>query len=247
MAYRGWNEDPVEAFLARPLGPGPFPGVVIAHHIRGWDPFIKESAMKLAYRGFATLSPNFFTREAPDADPEEASMAVKKAGGVEDRQAVADTEFAISWLRKSPISNGKVGIIGWCLGGRQAYLTACQVNLDAAVDIYGGSVTTSFGGGRFCEVTEDELFRKHPVVPVTLTEGLSCRLLMLTGAQDRVISAEMLAETEDTLRRLGKRYECHIYANAGHEYMNPYTTEYRVEATVNSWERITEFFKETLS
>ena len=80
---RGNNGDLIEGYLARPLGAGPYPGVVLLHHLPGWDEASKEMARKLAYNGYATISPHLHHREGPGSDGK-LSAAVRAAGGVPD-------------------------------------------------------------------------------------------------------------------------------------------------------------------
>ena len=137
----GHNGDIIETYFARPLGAGPYPGVVVIHHMPGWDEESKETTRKLAYHGYAAICPNLHYREAPGSSSDDAAAAVRAAGGVPDDRCVGDVEAAAAFLRTLPYHNGKVGVIGYCSGGRQTLLVGCNSSLfDAAVDCYGGRV-----------------------------------------------------------------------------------------------------------
>ena len=130
----------IDAYLARPSGPGPHPGVVVIHHMPGWDEATKEIARKFAHHGYTAISPNLHFREGKGT-PEENSASIRAAGGMPDERTMGDVEGAIAYLRTLPYLNGKVGIIGYCSGGRQVYLAACTLRgIDAAIDCYGGGV-----------------------------------------------------------------------------------------------------------
>ena len=140
VAFRGHNGDQGEAYYARPSGSEKFPGVALIHHMPGWDEWIIETTRKLAHHGFATISPHLYFREGPGA-PDDVGARTRAAGGVPDEQVVGDVKGAIAWLRATPNSNGKIGIIGFCSGGRHAYLVACKLSdIDATVDCWGGNV-----------------------------------------------------------------------------------------------------------
>ena len=140
VTIAGHGGDQIEAYLARPLAPGPFGGVVVIHHMPGYDAATKEIVRKFAANGYAALCPNLYSREAPGAAPDDAAATARAQGGVPDERLVGDVEGAANVLRGLTSSNGKVGVIGYCSGGRQAFLAACSLRLDAAVDCYGAFV-----------------------------------------------------------------------------------------------------------
>jgi carboxymethylenebutenolidase len=140
VLMHGHEGDLIDAYLARPSGPGPHSGVVVIHHMPGWDEATKEIARKFAHHGYIAISPNLHCREGKGT-PEENSASVRAAGGMPDERTMGDVEGAIAYLRTLPYLNGKVGIIGYCSGGRQVYLAACTLRgIDAAIDCYGGGV-----------------------------------------------------------------------------------------------------------
>ena len=139
----GHGGDEILAYLARPLGQGPYPGVVVIHHAPGWDEATKEITRRFATRGYEAICPHLHYREGPTASPDDAAAACRAKGGVPDDRFVGDTEGAVHYLRSLADNNGKVGIIGYCSGGRQAFLAACSLELEGAVDCYGAFVAAS--------------------------------------------------------------------------------------------------------
>jgi hypothetical protein len=109
----------IQAYVARPDGSGPYPGIVLVHHAPGWDEFYQEFARRFANHGFVAICPNLYYREG-HGTPDDVAAQVRAAGGVADGQVVADCEAAMGWLKSLPTSNGKVGIIGTCSGGRHS-------------------------------------------------------------------------------------------------------------------------------
>ncbi len=233
----GHDGELIEAYYARPLGPGPFGSVVVIHHMPGYDPQTKEITRTFAVNGYNAICPNLYTREAPGASPDDAAAAARAQGGVPDERLVGDVDGAAKFLRALENSNGKVGTIGYCSGGRQSFLAAVSLPLDAAVDCYG-----AFVAGR---PPEGMPLKVGPIVDKT--PNLSCPLLGLFGADDSHPSPEQVAELEQALKAAGKTYEFHSYEGAGHAFFSVNRPSYRVEAANDGWQRIWDFYGQYLS
>ncbi len=233
----GHDGDLIEAYYARPLGPGPFGSVVVIHHMPGYDPQTKEIARTFAVNGYNAICPNLYTREAPGASPDDAAAAARAQGGVPDERLVGDVDGAAKFLRALENSNGKVGTIGYCSGGRQSFLAAVSLPLDAAVDCYGAFVVGNPPEGMPLKV--------GPIVDKT--PNLSCPLLGLFGADDSHPSPEQVGELEQALKAAGKTYEFHSYEGAGHAFFSVNRPSYRVEAANDGWQRIWDFYGQYLS
>src|SRR5438067_13571956 len=115
ITINGDKNEPISAYVARPLGSGPFPGMVLIHHAPGWDEWYREATRKFAHHGYAALSPNLYYR-AGHGTPEDVAAKVRAAGGVSDDEVVGDLEGAMQYLRSLPTINGKVGVFGTCSG-----------------------------------------------------------------------------------------------------------------------------------
>ncbi|HEX3946436.1 MAG TPA: dienelactone hydrolase family protein, partial [Acidimicrobiales bacterium] len=131
----------LEAYLAEPLGDGERGGVVVIHHMPGYDAATKEITRRFAAEGYLAICPNLYSREGIGASPDDAAAAARAKGGVPDDQLVGDVGAVADHLRSLGSSNGKVGTIGYCSGGRQSFLAAVSLPLQAAVDCYGAFVT----------------------------------------------------------------------------------------------------------
>lgn len=236
IALTGHGEE-IEAYFARPLGPGPFPGVVVIHHMPGYDPQTKEIARNFAYHGYNAVVPNLYWREAPGASPDDAAAAARAKGGVPDERLVGDVAGAMAYLKGLSNSNGKVGTIGYCSGGRQSFLAAVSLDLDAAVDCYGAFIVG--------EVPEGVPLKVGPIVDKT--PNLSCPLLGLFGAEDSYPGPEETAKLSAELDRLGKEHEFHTYDGAGHAFFAVDRPSYRPEAAVDGWQKVFDFFGRHLS
>lgn len=238
LTIRGFNGDPVEAYSARPLGAGPVAGVVVIHHAPGWDEWCKEATRKIAYHGYAAINPNLYCR-AGSGSPDDVAARVRAAGGVPDGQVMGDVEASMRYLRDQPYANGKIGVIGFCSGGRHTYLAAGRLaGIDAAVDCWGGGVIVD---------DPSQLNDLRPVAPIDLTEQITAPLLGLFGNEDRSPTPEQVDRTEAELKRLGKSYQFHRYDGAGHGFFAVDRTAYRPEQAVDGWQRVFAFFEQHLS
>ncbi len=232
ITIQGHSGDSINAYFARPLGPGQFPGVVLIHHAPGWDEWYKEATRKFAHHGYAAICPNLYYRDG-HGTPEDVAAMIRGVGGVSDDQVIGDSAAGRDYLRNLPYANGKVGIIGTCSGGRQTFLVACRSKgFDAAVDCWGGRVVMS----------KDELTSKQPVAPIDYTKDLSCPLLGLFGEDDQSPPPDQVAQHEEELKKHGKNYEFHMYPGAGHGFFYYDRPMYRQEQAVDGWQKVFTFF-----
>ena len=237
IKINGHNSDAINAYTARPMGKGPFPGVVLIHHLPGWDETYREFTRRFAHHGYAAISHNLYDRIGYGPSDDVAAKA-RAEGGVSDDQMVGDTKGAVHWLRSQPWSNGKVGLIGSCSGGRQAFLYACKRDdIDCVVDLWGGRVVQA----------EDDRPEKQPVQPIDMTSELSCPLLGIFGNDDRAPNVEQVNQHEEELNKHSKDFEFHRYHDAGHGIWYYYTPLYRVEQAIDSWQKTFAFFEKHLS
>jgi carboxymethylenebutenolidase len=149
---------------------------------------------------------------------------------------VGDVGGAAAHLRALPTSNGRVGVIGYCSGGRQSVLAACNLDLDAAVDCYGAFVTGTPPTNFPIKVTN--LVDQLP--------DLGCPLLGMFGNEDSHPSPAEVDELEQLLKDNGQSYEFHRYDDAGHAFFAVDRPSYRVAAANDGWERIADFYAANL-
>lgn len=230
----------IEAYAARPQDQAPRGGVVVIHHMPAYDDQTKEIVRRFGHLGFNAVMPNLYYHDAPGAAPDDAAAAGRANGGIPDDRLLGDVAGGIEYLRSLPNSNGKVGVIGYCSGGRQAVLSACSLPLDAAVDCYGAFVTgdpASMPNLPIRNITA--LYDKLP--------NLGCPLLGLFGKDDGYPSPEEVAELGQLLTKHGKNFELHSYDDAGHAFFAVERPAFRPVAAKDGWERVEAFFGKYLS
>ena len=233
----GTNSDSINAYFAQPLGAGPFPAMVLAHHMPGWDEWYRMTTLKFALHGYITITPNLYFR-AGHGTPEDVAAKVRGEGGISDDQAVGDLAGALQYARLLPYGNGKVGVFGTCSGGRHAYLAACRVSgFNAIVDCWGGRVV----------MTPDQLNEKFPVSPLDYTKDLSCPILGIFGNEDKNPTPEQVDQHEAELKKHGKNYEFHRYDGAGHGFFYDHSPAYRQAQAVDGWEKVFAFLEKYLA
>ncbi|HLI14683.1 MAG TPA: dienelactone hydrolase family protein [Acidimicrobiales bacterium] len=234
--FAGGGGDEIHAYVARPLGDGPFPGVVLMHHLPGWDELYQEFAERLARHGYEVICPDLYCRYG-HGTPDDVAAKVRSQGGVHDDSVVADAGAALAWLKARPTCSGKVGVMGSCSGGRHALLVASRLaGFDAVVDLWGGNVV----------MAPDQLTPARPVAPIDYTKDLACPLLGLFGNDDQSPSPEQVDQHEAALRQHGKRYEFHRYDGAGHGFFYYHTPAYRPEQAMDGWGKVFRFLAENL-
>ena len=233
----GANGDRINAYVARPEGKGPFPGVVLAHHMPGWDELYREFTRRFAEHGYNAICPDLYCREG-HGKPDEVTAKVRAAGGVADDQVVQDLAAGMRWLRALPTSNGKVGVFGTCSGGRHALLAASRVDgFDAVADLWGGGVV----------MDATQRSDKRPVAPIDYTKDLRAPLLGIFGNDDKSPSPEQVDQHEAELKKQGKTYEFHRYDGAGHGFFYYHRPSYRAEQATDGWEKVLAFFAKYLA
>jgi carboxymethylenebutenolidase len=237
ITITGASGDEIEAYLARPLAEGAKGGVVVIHHMPGYDAATKEIVRTFAVHGYNALCPNLYHREAPGAEPSDAAATARAQGGVPDDRLVGDVEGAANHLKSLDGANGKIGVIGYCSGGRQTFLAACSLDVDAAVDCYGAFVVNGSPEGSGFNFAS--LLDKAP--------NLGAPLLGLFGEDDQYPAPAEVKVLDDELTRLGKHHEFHSYAGAGHAFFSVDRPSYRPEQAVDAWGKVWEFFGKHLS
>ena len=235
--FDSYDGQSVEAYLASTESDDKVGGVVVIHHFPGYDEATKEIVRKFAANGYNAICVNLYSRESPGESPDDAAAAARARGGVPDAQLVGDVGAAAAYLRSLSGSNQKVGVIGYCSGGRQSVLAACSLELDAAVDCYGAFVVM--------DPPESSGMKATSIVP--LLGNLSCPLLGLFGLEDQYPSPEQTETLRGLLAEHAKEFTFHEYEGAGHAFFAVDRPSYRPEVATEAWGEIWKFYGQYLS
>jgi len=240
IAIQSAGGDKIDGYYARPDGEGPFPGVVVVQHIFGVDEWIMEVCRRFAHHGYMAVAPNLYSRigSLGSGPVEDLAATLRARGGLNDDVVLQDLQGSVDLLRSLPDCSGKVGLIGFCLGGRLAYLAACRLpTLDAAVDCWGGGVAPD----------PQQPGNPPGVPPIDFTDGMQVPLLGIFGNDDQRPDPSEVDRTESALKTLGKAYEFHRYDGAGHGFFNWANVAYRQQQATDGWARVWDFFARYLN
>jgi carboxymethylenebutenolidase len=209
-------------FIARPVAGEAAPAVIVIQEAFGLNPHIKDVARRLAVEGYVALAPDLYWRGGKgrcvryDQLPE----AIALMQSLKDRDVVADVGSSIAYLERQPsVRAERIGITGFCMGGRVSYLVACELpdQIKACVPFYGGGI------------------------PVEKTAGLRAPVLAFFGEEDGFIPFESVNQLKAELTRLGKQAEVIVYPKAGHGFFCDERDSYRADVARDAWERTKRF------
>ncbi len=236
MVPTSWQHVESDGSLMRmhvstPEGAGPFPGIVVIQHQGGIDEFMQSMTQRLAQAGYAAAAPDLYHRDGPDCTDD----LVTRRSRLSDRRIINDINATIGFLRHQSGTDGnRLGVIGFCMGGRVAYMAAA-VNpaFKAAVVYYPGNAFRAWG-------------RDLPS-PFERTAEIGCPVQGHFGAEDKNPSPEDMQKLDAELNKFDKVHEFYSYPNAGHAFMDATKESYRRHAEEASWPRTLEFFSRYLS
>jgi carboxymethylenebutenolidase len=205
------------------------PGIVVVHGQSGLEGFIKDTTHMFAQLGYAAVAPNLYHRDPPDCKDDYPTRKAR----LRDPSIIRDIEGAIAFLKNHPrVDSGKLGIVGFCMGGRLVYLmSAASKDLKAGVMFYGSSTMVPFGDGPS---------------PFERTGEIGCPIQGHFGADDQNPSPQDMRKLDAELSKYGKPHEFHTYAGAAHAFVNTGSTNYRPHAAALSWPKALEFFSRHL-
>jgi carboxymethylenebutenolidase len=231
MQYPSQDGTQIDAYMSQPATPGRYPGVIVTMEGMGLEDHMKDLCRRFAEEGYIAISPDLYTREGRPA-PDKIMGTLMS---VPDSQTMADLEGAALHLKSHANANGKVGIIGFCSGGRYTLMFACTSNnVDAAVDSAGGNIIP------------DEATPSRPKAVIDMIEGLSCPLLALFGEEDDNPSPAHAARLKEELDKHNKTYQFKTYADAGHAFFADYRPSYRAAPAQDMWHRVLLFYGQHL-
>ena len=227
----GVNASSMEGYLTQPEGEGSHPAVVVIQEIWGVNSHIQSVVDRLPSQGYVGLAPAMFHREGPMTTGlhEEMDTAIARMRNSTDADILADVNAAMAYLKaQSFVVGDKIGIVGFCYGGRVSYLAACNVSdLAASVVFYGGGIGNALGDGPS---------------PLEQTANIGCPMLGLFGAEDANPTPDDVAKMDSKLTTHGKAHEFHSYDGAGHGFHCETRASYRPEAAADAWGKAMAWF-----
>ncbi len=218
----GGTSGQMRGYLVQPAGQGPFPAVLVIHENRGLNPYIEDVARRAAVEGFLALAPDGLSPVGgyPGNDDDGRAMQAK----LEQPKLRTDMLNGARYVKTHALSNGKLGVTGFCWGGGTTNWLAAQLGADmqAGAPYYGAAAATD-------SVTK-----------------IKAPLLIHLAENDKRIN-DMYPAFEAAMKAAGTTYELHMYPDTQHGFHNNSTPRYNEAAAKLSWERTVAFFKKHLA
>jgi carboxymethylenebutenolidase len=222
----------IPAYRAMPQAGGPFATILVVHEIFGVHEHIKDLCRRLAKLSYFAVAPALFAREGDVATLTDISQIMKVVAKVPDRQVAADLDATVAWAKSTGQADTKrLGIVGFCWGGRQVWLFAAHnPNLHAGVAWYG--------------LLERPKTDQTPENPLDLAGQINVPILGLYGGADAAIPMSQIDEMREKLKAAGKPSEIVVYPDTPHGFNADYRASYRPKQARDGWKLMEAWFKD---
>ena len=242
VTFAGAGGTRVNGYLATPANGAEDtsrPAIVVIHEAGGLGEHIRDVTNRFANLGYTALGVDLYTREG-GPPPDDVRARMERLFSMPDQRVLADLEGAAELLLGREDASGRLGCIGFCMGGRYTLLFACtSKRLDAAVDCWGGFIDKA--------TLEERSTHERPTPPLELAEQLRCPLLAAIGAEDQNPSPELGEQlrqraSSSPIGRSGREIKVDVYEGAGHAFFADYRPSYSPAPAAKLWAEIVPFF-----
>jgi carboxymethylenebutenolidase len=218
-------------YRAQPAGNGPFPVVLVVHEIFGVHEYIRDVCRRLAKQGYLAVAPDLYARQGDATKLADVNDIVTKVvAKVPDTQVMADLDATVTWAKSSKGDSARLGITGFCWGGRITWLyCAHSPQVKAGAAWYGRLV------GQSTEL--------QPKYPVEVAAALKVPVLGLYGGDDQSIPLESIERMRSILKAAGNPSDIVVYPGAAHGFHADYRPSYKKDAAEDGWRRLLEWFR----
>jgi carboxymethylenebutenolidase len=242
LTFAGAQGTAVNGYLASPApdrAGRARSALIVIHEAGGLGEHIKDVANRFADLGYAALGVDLYTREGGPPPMDDPSAVMARLFAMSDATALGDLEGAADFLRAREDVSGKVGCIGFCMGGRYTLLFACSSEkLDAAVDCWGGFIDTA--------TFDEPSTEARPTPPLQMAHRLACPLLAAIGAEDQNPSPQTGERLRQRAAESGQEVKVDVYEGAGHAFFADYRPTYRPGPAARLWGEIVPFLERHL-
>jgi len=225
----------MRVYVARPEGNESLPGIIVIQEIFGVNDHIQDVTRRYAEQGFVAAAPEIYHRfDRKDVPYTEMQAGFALRQQLSDDQVMDDVNATFDLLNNRPdVQKGQIGIVGFCYGGRVAYLAATRnPNLKAVASYYGGGIAAP----------------NDPGAPIGATANIKAPIALFFGEQDQAIPMDQIRQIEAKLKEQGKKFELHTYPAAGHGFFCDHRPgNYRPESAADAWPKTIGFFKRELA
>lgn len=220
------------AYRAQPEGGKNLPTILVVSEIFGVHEYIADVCRRLAKLGYLAIAPELFFRHG---DPKKMTNVQEILSAivakVADREVLADLDACAAWAAKNGGDPARLGITGFCWGGRITWLYAAHnPNVKAGVAWYGR--------------IDGEVNEKTPKWPLDIAGEIKGAVLGLYGGKDQGIPLDDVEAMQEALKKAGGRSQIHVYPEAGHAFHADYRPTYRKDAAEDGWQRLIAWFRQ---
>lgn len=227
----------IDAYLAEPIGEGPFPGIIVIQEIFGVNAHIRSVAERIAKEGYVAVAPAIYQRNAPGFEvgytQEDTVLGRQYKDMTKADELLSDMQATIAHLRSLPnVKGDAIGTIGFCFGGHVVYLAATLPDIRATASFYGAGIATLTPGGG--------------APTITCTSEIKGTLYAFFGTQDPLIPPEQIDQIEAELQTHSIPHRVFRYPT-GHGFFCDQRADYRPDAAADAWNHVKQLFHDTLT
>jgi carboxymethylenebutenolidase len=216
-------------YFARPAGAANPPVILVAMEIFGLHEYIKDVTRRLAKLGAFAVAPDYYFRKGDLTKITEMPALFPIVNAKPDTELFSDLDATVAWANSQGGNTGRLGIVGFCRGGRTVWRYSTHGDVKAGVAFYGSLA--------------DQPSEAMPLNALASAKDVKEPVLGLYGAEDQGISVDQVKQMETALKAAGKTAEFKIYPGAPHGFHADYRASYRKEAAEDAWTRATAWFK----
>ncbi|MBI3742737.1 MAG: dienelactone hydrolase family protein [Chloroflexi bacterium] len=225
----------VPAFMAKPAGKGPWPGVIVGQEAFGLTPHVEDIAANLAREGYVAFVPDYYARTGEPVPREDIPAIQAAVDRIHNPSILDDYLNAIKHLERAGLVRGKVGTIGFCTGGTYSMILAIEKpNLACAVLFY------------VSQLTYPAINERKPYHPIDRAGRIKCPTMVIYGDSDPVGTAEKIARIEANLKAGKVPYALRLYKGGGHAFLNPDGWSYHDDSSRKAWPDALTFLRKHL-
>ena len=222
----------IPGYRAMPDEGGPFPAILVVQEVFGVHEHIKDICRRLAKARYFAVAPALYAREGDVVNMSDAKQIMQVVMKVPERQVASDLDATVAWAKSTGKADvSKLGIVGFCWGGRQVWLYAAHnPNLKAGVSWYG--------------VLQRPKNDMTPYNPIDLVQHINAPILGLYGGADPAIPVAQIDALRGALKAEGNPSEIVVYPDTPHGFNADYRPSYRPQQAKDGWWRMLAWFKQ---
>lgn len=224
------SDGHLPGYAARPDGAGPFPTILVIEEVFGVTPYIQDVCRRFAKAGYLAVAPEIYARIADLAQITDYNQITRVIAQSKDAQIMSDLDATAAWAARDHGDPARLGVNGFCRGGRDVWLYAAHnPHLKAAVSWYG--------------ILDGKTSAIQPQTALDVADRILCPLLGLYGGKDASNPLPLVHQAEAKAKAAGKTVEIVIYPDAPHGFHADYRPSYREADAKNAWQRALAWFK----